>query len=155
MKATQISLTQANMTTPHHRGARAHGLARTAHMELVCVCVLGGGARWVQRCDLSPRAHRVDRGLSSLNRAAAPVISAAVLRPPERCGGAVRRRDAPLTHRGCTQTAEEGEGAYFFFNSQTFNHIYSRLLFCQAVLSKSDNFLFIYFFLGRVYVNIK
>ena len=52
----------------------------------VCVCVLGWGG-WGPLgagCDLSPCAHRVDRGLSSLNRAPAPVFSAAVLRPPQR-----------------------------------------------------------------------
>ena len=52
----------------------------------MCVCVLGwgGGGPLGEGCDFSPCAHRVDRGLSSLNRAPAPVFSAAVLRPPQR-----------------------------------------------------------------------
>lgn len=81
MKATQLWLTQANITTPLSRArehVRAYSLTQTAHMGVVCVGVgaLSAG------CDLSPCAHRVDRGLSSLNRAPAPVFSTAVLRPP-------------------------------------------------------------------------
>lgn len=72
MKANQITLTQANKTSPSNLHKLMHADAQTqvfhmhsssfahaAHMELVCVSVWGGVG--VAGCDLSPCAQRVDR----------------------------------------------------------------------------------------------